>query len=506
MRTIQLASTLALLVFSSPGHAGEVPSAAARPLADFALETYGPAAIETLRDLVAFETVHQQGQVNSEGPPFQAMTAYLKDKATELGLDFTDYGQVVVIGLGQGPERLGIVTHGDVPPADPSKWVRSPFTVDTESEPGWLIGRGVEDDKGPIALALYAMKALEGSAMTLSRRVELIISYTEESDWKPFQDFLAAHSPPQLNVALDSQYPVVVAEKGFGGIRVTIPATGKGKSGGGPALISFRGGAFLTQIPEDAYAEIAFPTAKIEQRLLAAARRFPDVRFSFTPGEGSLSIDARGKAAHSSEPWAGHNAITHLAALLGEISWEDSAAARAVRFANDLVGLGDYGERFGSVAYDHPFMGPLTLSLTLLEPQEGGGLLASINFRRPVGRSGDEVKESLRKAFDGWKKHHGLAKLNAEYLVTEPFYSEGAPQVPVLLDIFEHYTGRENPKALSIGGGTHARLVPNGVNFGPSMPGEDYTGHTEHEVISVEQFELNLKMYTAMLVELAATP
>jgi dipeptidase D len=73
----------------------------------------------------------------------------------------------------------------------------------------------------------------------------------------------------------------------------------------------------------------------------------------------------------------------------------------------------------------------------------------------------------------------------------------------VLLDIFEHYTGRVGAKPISIGGGTHARLVPNGVNFGPAMPGEPYTGHTEHEFMTRDQLLLNLEMETAMLVELA---
>jgi dipeptidase D len=35
------------------------------------------------------------------------------------------------------------------------------------------------------------------------------------------------------------------------------------------------------------------------------------------------------------------------------------------------------------------------------------------------------------------------------------------------------------------------------------MPGEEYTAHTEHEYISPEQMRLNLRMYAAMLVELA---
>jgi len=35
------------------------------------------------------------------------------------------------------------------------------------------------------------------------------------------------------------------------------------------------------------------------------------------------------------------------------------------------------------------------------------------------------------------------------------------------------------------------------------MPNAEYTGHSEHEFITMEQFKLNLKMYTAVMIELA---
>ena len=78
--------------------------------------------------------------------------------------------------------------------------------------------------------------------------------------------------------------------------------------------------------------------------------------------------------------------------------------------------------------------------------------------------------------------------------------------MPVLLQTFAHYTGREGDEPVSIGGGTHARLVPHGVNFGPAMPGEPYTGHSEHEYISREQLRRDLMMFTSLLVDLAVEP
>ena len=491
----------ATLLLLAGCNADTVPSDRARRIAERARADYAEAAIATLADLVSFETVHEDGVANAENPEFRAMTAYLKELADELGLDFADHGAVVVIGLGESSDRLGLIAHGDVQPADASKRGSDPFALDTTSEPGRLVGRGVEDDKGPIATALYAMKALEDAGLALARRIELIISLTEESDWEPFQAFLDSVEPPALNVALDAEYPVVVAEKGWSMIQLGIPP-GPEDRAATPRVAALSGGAFLSQIPADAQAIVAFATDDVESLLRAAAERDTAVQFSFVREDGSLTIWARGRAAHSSKPWDGRNAITHLAALLGSYDWPSTQAGRMVRLINDLVGTGDYAERFGDVAYSHPFMGRLTLSLTTLG-FEDGDLVAGINMRRPAGRSGADVERAVREALAEWERRTGDDAVEITTYIGEPYYLEDAPHVRVLLDIFGYYAGQEDPQPISIGGGTHARLLPNGLNFGPAMPGAEYTGHSEHEFMTREQYLLNLEMYTAMLVELA---
>lgn len=497
-----LAGSLAALMALLPVAArAQTLSQEARDVAQHAASTYWEPALSTLADLVAFETVHRSGIPNERNPEFRAMTEYLSTKAGELGFDFADYGPVVVIGLGESSDRLGLITHGDVQPADAERWAQNPFTLDTITEPGLLVGRGAEDDKGPIATALYAMKALKDRGLPTKRRIELIISYTEESDWEPFLEFLEAHPPPPLNVALDAEYPVVVAEKGWCLIRLTLPPDPQKPSGDG-SLLTLQGGAFLSQVPAEARAVVSAPTPELVNALRAAAHNDPAVDFTFVEGNGSLEIVAHGVAAHSSKPWDGRNAITHLAALLGTREWPDSQASRMVRLIDDLVGLGDYGERFGVVAYSDPFMGPLTLSLTTLQSEDDGSLTAGINFRRPVGRSGESVEGTVREAVEAWQRETGIGELELNLNVNDPYYVEDAPHVPVLLGVFRHYTGRTEAGAISIGGGTQARLVPNGVNFGPAMPDEVYTGHSEHEYMTRDQLLLNLKMYTAMLIEL----
>ena len=109
---------------------------------------------------MAFRTVVENGVPNPRNPEFVRLKAYLADAAARLGLDFEDHGAALVLGLGRSPDRLGLLTHADVRPADEAAWKTDPFTLDRDSEPGRLLGRGVEDDKAAVAAALYSLKAL----------------------------------------------------------------------------------------------------------------------------------------------------------------------------------------------------------------------------------------------------------------------------------------------------------------------------------------------------------
>lgn len=80
---------------------------------------------------------------------------------------------------------------------------------------------------------------------------------------------------------------------------------------------------------------------------------------------------------------------------------------------------------------------------------------------------------------------------------------QDAPQLQTLLNVFAHFSGIKDAKPVAIGGSTNSKLFPNALSFGPAMPGVEYTGHSEHEFITRKQLQLNLKMYTAAMVELA---
>ena len=488
----------------------EAGSAKPSPLARSAAEhaaTRLAGAISTLAELIAFPTVAAPPTPNVQLAPFRELKAYLSDICRESGLDFEDHGAATVIGLGQAQDRLGVLTHADVQPADRERWRSDPFALDTTSEPGRLIGRGVEDDKASIATALHAMRSVHELGAPVRRRIELIVSMTEESDWTPFREFLRGWQPPPINVALDAKYPVVIAEKGTGAIFLTVaqePNDGRRLTKRGAGLLSLTGGEARTRVPAEATAVIEDAGPGLAAALQAGTVPSDGVRFDVEADGGRLTVRAHGVAAHSSTPWEGSNAATHLVALLARHDWAPTTASRMVRLVDDLVGTDDCAERFGELACTHPFMGPLTLVLTRLYPTENGSLEACLNIRCPVGRSREQVETALQAAVDAWTVRRGGARPGCRIEMGDPYYVESAPQVPALVRVYRHYTGQHDAGPIAVGGGTQARLLPNGVNFGPSMPGAAYTGHSDHEFVTVDQLRLNLMMQAAMLIELAA--
>jgi len=493
--------TLSCIIQSSANSSTNKVSDVASQTAEYAVNTYQQDMINSLAALVKHNTVAVKGISANDNPEHIAFKAELEKQADKLGLDFKDDGYVVVIGLGNSKERVGIITHGDVQPVTIEKWAKSPFELDTTSEPGKLIARGTEDDKGPISTALYAMKAIKDKGITLSKRLELYIYMAEESNWQPLKEYIKNHELPQTNITIDAEYPVVTAEKGYGMLKIAFHKQTKTPLLE-PYVSHFEGGYFGSQIPEDAKAIIENADHHMLESLMIKAQSYQGISFDLTLKNKQLIVKALGKSAHSSKPQEGVNAIPHLADLLSGTRWPNNGAGTLINFINDNIGLDLEGKNFGNIAYRDDFMGPMTVSPTVIK-QHKERIELNINIRRPKGKPSQQLRDEITHVIAQWKLKNIADITELDHYIGDPFVQENAPHIQTLLSVFSHYTGIKDAKPIAIGGGTNSRLFPNAVSFGPSMPGAKYTGHSEHEFITLEQFVLNLKMYTAVMIELA---
>ncbi|WP_048307846.1 dipeptidase [Halomonas sp. PR-M31] len=473
---------------------------------------YGDEVVDLLSEMVAVKTGKQGDTPQHENPGIAEFGELVKSKAEDFGLEFNNVdNRIFEVTLpGSTDEAFGILTHSDTVPANPDDWVLDdgtqldPFT--TTLKDGKIYGRGTEDDKASIAASLYAMKAIEENDVPLKRSIRLMIETTEETGGEGFEYYKKQTDLPAYNIVLDSGYPAVIAEKGFGTIDTYFPMTEA--DGQGPVITKITGGLATNQIPSNSIATIESDDPKmLSQKLQAQGQAYADdnggdFEVSTEVMDDTVTLTVKGQSAHSSRPQSGVNPVPRLAGLLAnsDIDFQENQYTQAIHYIDDNYGLDFKGEKLG-VGYDNDFMGPLTLTPTYLEEQDGK-LRVAVNVRAPKGdQSVEELAQSIDDKLAAYAQQNDLDMdvdiEISDWMMRDP---QGA-WLQTLLNIFGDTTGQK-AEPIASAGSTTAKLLPNAINFGPSMPGEEYTGHTANEFKKVDNLMLDIQMFTEMLARI----
>ena len=144
--------------------------------------------------------------------------------AQKLGYQTSDdEGYVGIADIpGRGDKQLATICHVDVVPAGPG-WNTDPFAM--ERREGWLLGRGVIDDKGPAVLSLYAGAYLLKHGIVPRYTFRALLGCDEEVGMSDVHHYLENHADPDFLFTPDAEFPVCNAEKGqFGATRSTAGA------------------------------------------------------------------------------------------------------------------------------------------------------------------------------------------------------------------------------------------------------------------------------------------
>lgn len=96
---------------------------------------------------------------------------------------------------------------------------------------GWLIGRGVSDDKGPALLTLYMAKFFkeycDQTGETLPYTLRVLLGCSEETGMTDVDYYLERNPMPAFCFTPDAEFPVGYGEKGnFGGVFVSQKLSG----------------------------------------------------------------------------------------------------------------------------------------------------------------------------------------------------------------------------------------------------------------------------------------
>ena len=478
---------------------------------------YGKAALETLRELVEVPTFNVDGLPQYKNPEFLKIAAKIEALAKSFNLNFRNVdNRVYEISLeGSGDEVVGVHAHADVVPVTPENWVLQdgtkldPFKVTLIGDR--MYGRGTEDDKNGIVVAMYAMKVIKEEKLPLARTFKLLVDTTEETAGDAIPYYFERNPVPQYNLALDGGYPVVIAEKGSGTVMATFPVRkGEGK---GAEIIAMTGGKANNQIPSasvatlvsDAPAELA---ASLQQAGADYAKRNGgDFQVTAKVDGKDVKLTVTGVSAHSSEPETGVNPVARMLDLIhsldGKVALQHNHITDAARYAADNWGLDYLGGKLG-VGYADDFMGPLTTSLTFVGQDDKAFKLA-VNLRAPKGKTPEALKAQIEQKLNAWDKN---AKVNVSftYSLDTPMYRNPEGEwVKALLAVATENLGMAHKFGTSAGA-TSVHDLPNGVQFGLARPEEKYTGHTDSEFKTVDQFLLDLQIVTEMMGRVGQLP
>ncbi|MDH3239301.1 MAG: dipeptidase [Alphaproteobacteria bacterium] len=469
--------------------------------------------VATLARLVAIPTAKLEGQPQFENPNIHRLGREIAHIAKSYGLGFRNFDNRIfeVTLKGSGAGSIGIFTHGDVVPVDPGKWVLKdgtkldPFKLTVIGDR--MYGRGASDNKGSITAALHVLGAIAREGLPIARTIRFAIETTEETGGSATEYYKSKTKLAPYNLVLDGRYPVGVAEKGFGVVMAKFPLR-KG-AGDGPEILEATGGVVLNQIPAEARATIATSDPASLKRILdPAAKRYiaangGNFHMETEGASARLILTVKGEGTHSARPSRGVNPTSRLYDFLHQVR----AAARfktnhftdAAAYVADNWGLDYLGGKLG-IGYSDPFMGALTTPVTYVKVKEGALHLA-VNPRAPRGKDRDVLISEIRRALDAWTQHTGT-RVDIDIKIKRFMYRDPkGPWIQVLLSTFRDVTGID-AKPRSSNGYTSARQLPNGVQFGPGMPGRRGTAHKPNEFKSREHMLTDVQIVTEMVLRL----
>ena len=420
--------------------------------------------IKATSELIKINSVESN---NIDGKPFGIGVddCLKKALATAEKLGFKTFygnGYYGYAEIGEGDELLGILGHLDTVPIG-NDWDIPALGGDIID--GYLCGRGVLDDKGPIMATLFATKELIDSGFVPNKRIRIIFGCDEESGWKCIDKYCEQEEIPTIAFTPDGDFPVINCEKGVAYFNVHLKKP--------KYLQSIQGGERANMVMDKVQCTLCDEIIDI----------LPKNNEYGVVIEGN-TLTAYGKSAHGSSPHLGDNSLWKIVKLLSQ---NDTSAKNLANIICNTDGS-NY-----NIKCEDEISGALTINIgTICSDNEN--ITFSLDIRHPLCITREQLYEKLCETFSFGTVEYGFFH--------NPLYI--APDHPLctkLLNAYEEVTG-EKLKPITIGGGTYARALPLAVAFGPIFPNQESTIHQKNERAKLTDLEKMYKIYLKAIEEL----
>ncbi len=426
----------------------------------------------------------------SQGAPFGKDIRTVFDRFAEIAerknFHVEDFeGYAMHVEEGEGEEIVGILGHLDVVPVyDEDMWSSNPFTLSERD--GHLYGRGVNDDKGPVIGCLYAMMILREMGVKFKRKVRLILGGAEETTWECMNHYFKMNPQPVAAFSPDGNFPIVNGEKGilYYSLKKNYETINDRKYN----LIK------VTSIEENGficnYVKAVFETLDKE-----GLKNLLSNHSNLYEEDGKIIVEYRGERALSRNPDRAYNSVFKFAKDLENISSLNSKGICFEHILNKYFTDGIYGEKVGLYVKDEE-MGTSTCSIMNINYDEEGFTI-NFDYRYPKGISKESILNKFNKIADLEKVDISIFKdMNLLYV---------SPNHELIKELGRSYKEvfEEEPQLLSKGAASYARVLENGVAFGPTIEGDKPNSHEADENIRIETLFKAIEVYLYAIYNLA---
>lgn len=457
---------------------------------DFAkkIKKYESQFNEDLKGLVKIASIRDDYS-KSEKAPFgakcQEALTYMQTLCEKYGFETSNIdGYALLVTYGEGEESYGMLGHLDVVPADDG-WTFDPFAA--EIVEGFIVGRGVWDDKGPSMAALYAMRLIKDEGIVLKKKIMLILGMDEESGMECMEYYVKHALVPSCGFVPDADFPVIYGEKGMcqlkvkGAINTNIS---KMHAGTRSNIVIANAKAKINSIEN---IDVSFESYLNTNKLVGC----------ISIDNEQKAIEIQGEAAHAATPNEGNNAALRVMEFVKNI------------YANDDVGkiydlLKDWDGRGVKVNINSKTMGELTMNLGIIKIENNTFELV-LDFRFPQESSTQLIIEKCQKAF----LEMGFdVDISIEHSALPLYVDPDSKMVQTLTKAYQLYSNDYESKNQVIGGGTYAKMFPNFVAFGPEFPNPKKPKtfslgkiHQNNEAANLEELYMACAIYAQVLYD-----
>lgn len=443
---------------------------------------YKDDVVKGIQEAIRIKSVEEAplpGMPFGEGPA--KALKYFLELGDTLGFESTNFDNYAGhIDFGDGEETLAILGHVDVVP-EGSGWDHDPYGGIIAD--GKIFGRGTLDDKGPMIMCLYAMKALKDSGVKLNKKVRMILGANEETNWGCMDHYFGTLKMPQPTLAFtpDSSFPVTFAEKGI--MQVTFSKKINSD-------ITIEGGKAFNSVAESCKITLSDEILKTLDSKINDYNNKSEFKMELRGND----LRSYGKSSHGARPQSGYNAISALMQLLSGTDLGEFS--EFVNFYNSKIGMEYNGESMG-IGFEDADSGKLSLNIGKISLKDGE-LTLGIDMRYPVTTKKEEVSDVLKSV----AKEFGF-EFNIKSHTNSLYSPKDTVLVKTLMDVYKEITGDVEAEPVAIGGGTYARAVTNGVAFGALLHDQEDNMHQKNEYLEISKLDTLLKIYVEAIYRLA---